>query len=136
MKFIKWYLIKNFVIKFSIKLSTAIFCINWLAYASFNIHSFITQLKKYAKYNVKLILSIYHSSLKILNLHRKSKYQQNKNIARFLNHELRALCSFLVACTLLYTMPCPSVGQLVGLSVRHTFTFFFNFISLSHLRVY
>ena len=79
---------------FSIKLSTAIFCINWLAYASFSIHSFIIQLKKYAKYNEKLILSIYHSSLKILNLHRKSKYQQNKNIARFLKHQLRALCSY------------------------------------------
>ena len=33
-------------------------------------------------------------SLKILNLHRKSEYQQNKNIARFLKHKLRALCSY------------------------------------------
>ena len=94
MKFIKWNLMIIFVFMFSIKLSTAIFCMNWLAYASFKPQSFILQLKKYAKYNRKLLLSIYHSSLKILNLHRKSKYQQNKNIARFLKHKLRALCSY------------------------------------------
>ena len=94
MKFIKWNLMTIFVFMFSSKLSTAIFCMNWLAYASLNIQSFVLQLKKYMKYNKKLILSMYHGSLKILNLHRKSKYQQNKNIARFLKHKLRALCSY------------------------------------------
>ena len=94
MKFVKWNLMTIFAFMFSIKLSTAIFCMNWLAYASFKPQSFISQLKKYAKYSKKLLLSIYHSSLKILNLHRKSKYQQNKNIARFLKHKLRALCSY------------------------------------------
>ena len=94
MKFIKWNLMTIFVLMFSIKLSIAIFCMNWLAYASFNFQSFNLQLKKYAKYNKKLILSMYHGSLKILNLHRKSRYQQNKSIARFLKHELRALCSY------------------------------------------
>ena len=94
MKFIKWNLMTIFVFMFSIKLSTAIFCMNWLAYASFKFQSFILQLKKYAKFSKKLILSMDHGSLKILNLHRKSKYQQNKNIARFLKHKLRALCSY------------------------------------------
>ena len=94
MKFIKWNLMIIFVFMFSIKLSTAIFCMNWLAYASFKLQSFTFELKKYAKYNKKLFLSMYHGSLKILNLHRKSKYQQNKNIARFLKHKLRALCSY------------------------------------------
>ena len=94
MKFVKWNLMTIFAFMFSIKLSTAIFCMKRLAYASFKPQSFILQLKKYAKYNRKLLLSIYHSSLKILNLHRKSKYQQNKNIARFLKHKLRALCSY------------------------------------------
>ena len=94
MKFIKWNLMKIFVLIFSIKLPTTIFCMNWLAYASFKFQSFILQLKKYAKFNKKLILSRDHGSLKILNLHRKSKYQQNKNIARFLKHKLRALCSY------------------------------------------
>ena len=94
MKFVKWNLMTIFAFMFLIKLSTAIFCMNWLAYASFKPQSFILQLKKYAKYNRKLLLSIYHGSLKILNLHRKSKYQQNKNIARFLKHKLRALCSY------------------------------------------
>ena len=37
---------------------------------------------------------------------------------------------FLVACTRLYTPLCPSVGRLVG---PH-FTFFINFISLSHFK--
>ena len=94
MKFIKWSLMKIFVLIFLIKLPTFIFCMNWLAYASFRFQSFILQLKKYAKFNKKLILSRDHGSLKILNLHRKSKYQQNKNIARFLKHKLRALCSY------------------------------------------
>ena len=94
MKFIKWNLMTIFAFMFSIKLSTAIFCMNWLAYASFNLQSFTFELKKYAKYSKKLRLSMYHGSLKILNLHRKSKYQQNKNIARFLKHKLRALCSY------------------------------------------
>ena len=41
-----------------IKLSTAIFCMDCFAYASFDIQSFILQLKKKVKYNKKLILSM------------------------------------------------------------------------------
>ena len=45
---------------------------------------------------------------------------------------------FLVACTQLYTWLCPSirwsVGQLVIKLVHHTFTFFINFLSLSHFK--
>ena len=44
-EFKKWNLMKIFVLMFSIKLSTYIFCINQLAYASFNLKSFIFQLK-------------------------------------------------------------------------------------------
>ena len=83
-----------FVFMFSIKLSTAIFCMNWLGYANFYVQSFILQLKKICEKQQKLILSICYCSLRILNLHRKSKYQQNKNIAWFLKHKLRALCSY------------------------------------------
>ena len=51
---------------------------------------------------------------------------------------------FLVACTRLYTLLCPSVGRSVGRSVdrlvgqsvgpSHFYFFFINFISLSHLK--
>ena len=41
---------------------------------------------------------------------------------------------FLVTCTRLYTPICLSVGWSVCWSVGHTFTFFINFISLSHLK--
>ena len=102
MKFIKWNLMKIFVLIFLIKLPTTIFCMNWLAYASFKLQSFTLSWKKYAKYNKKLLLSMYHGSLKILNLHRKSKYQQKKNIARFPNHQLRALCFSFVDLMIFY----------------------------------
>ena len=38
-----------------------------------------------------------------------------------------AKLDFLVACTRLYTPLCPSIHWLVGLSVHHTFTFFYQF---------
>ena len=41
--------------------------------------------------------------------------------------------SFLVACTRLYTLLCPSVHWSVGLS---GFYFFINFVSLSHFKLY
>ena len=102
MKFIKWNFTTIFIFMSSIKLSTAIFCMNWLGYANFYVQSFILQLKKICEKQQKLILSIYYSSLRILNLHRKSKYQQNKNIARFLKHILRALCSYFVDILIFY----------------------------------
>ena len=100
--FLKGNLMKIFALMFSIKLPTYIFCINKLAYASFNLKFFILQLKKLTKCIKKLALSMYHGPLKILNLHRKSKYPQNKNIARFLNHLLRALCSYFVDILIFY----------------------------------
>ena len=51
-------------------------------------------------------------------------------------YHLRTVILFLVACTRLYTPLCLSVRPLAVLSVRHTFTFFINFIFLSHFRVY
>ena len=58
-------------------------------------------------------------SLKILNLHRKSKYQQNKNIARSVNDLGIALCSCFVDILIFYANLKFSVGH--GTSTKQAF---------------
>ena len=75
----------------------------------------------------------FHHLKKITNMFRS----QTRRISRLSAHEIMNDVSslirflsifFLVACTRLYTPLCPSVRPSV------TFTFFINFISLSHFR--
>ena len=68
---------------------------------------------------------MYHGSLKILNLHRKSKYQQNKNIARFLKRKLRALCSYFNDILIFYANLKFSVSS-YGKDCRYFFNFFIS----------
>ena len=54
---------------------------------------------------------MYHDPLEILNLHRKSNYGQNKNIARFLDQQLSALCSSFVHILIIYANLRFSIGS-------------------------
>ena len=126
MIFVEWNFMKIFGLTISINLSTHIFCMNQLSFARFDLIFFILWLKKQVNFSKNFFLSKYHDPLKILNLHRKSNYGQNKNIARFLDQQLRALCSSFVHILIIYA----NLKFSIGSYWNGCYQFFYLFVSL------